>query len=383
MLGGVSQIAAERNTMDGSRVECGCEVGGGVGLAGARAAGGRLGDAASLECLSNTVETGKSGEELHICANRCKSWFCPHCARIQGPRLRAKLIDRVESWRNPMMLTLTIDPDLFDDAEAAFKHVTESRAIAKVMAMLAPFLSSPGYFVVIEFQENGWPHWHVLCDAVRIPIDKIRAAWKRFVPRRRRHLIRPKVDSMGIVRFSKPGGFKSAKHAALYVSKYLTKYPDGGFPAWVMDAKYRIRRFSTSRGFWGELSHRKLSVVEDDEDDEEVVDSIEDETREGRTHMQRLGTCCRSCSVYSIEEVVDKASGEARRVRRFFRKLSCQPFALADIVREFAASVPELPAFVRGGFVQWRASWRSFVQCFASQVEGSLLREVAAMRLRG
>ena len=76
----------------------------GTGLPGPAAA------AASLECLSNTVRESEECGELHIVGNRCKSWFCPHCAKVQGPRLRSKLIDRVESWQSPMMLTFTVDP---------------------------------------------------------------------------------------------------------------------------------------------------------------------------------------------------------------------------------------------------------------------------------
>ncbi len=80
-----------------------------------------------------------------------------------------------------MMLTFTVDPQFFASPEEAFKWVTENRAIALVMKAIASFLSSPGWFSVIEWQENGWPHWHVLCDAANIPIQKIRDAWAKFV----------------------------------------------------------------------------------------------------------------------------------------------------------------------------------------------------------
>jgi hypothetical protein len=334
----------------------------------------------SLECLRNTVGSEHQEEEFHIVGNRCKSWFCDHCAKIQGPRLRAKLIDRVASWQSPMMLTFTIDPDLFETPEDAFKHVTRTRALAHVMRMLSECLASPGYFAVIEWQENGWPHWHVLCDSVCIPIEKARQAWAKFVPADRRHLVRPKIGSLGIVRFSKPGWCKNAKHAALYVSKYLTKYPDDGFPAWVMAAKYRIRRFSTSRGFWGQLSHRKASasIVEDESD------VLEDEagTREARTHSERLGTCCRSCTVYRVNNTIDFDTGETKRVRTFFRRLSCQPFVLVGIVRDFMQDFPDvLPAFVRGAFVQWRSSWQDFIRTFGSHVESGDMADFVAMRL--
>jgi hypothetical protein len=130
------------------------------------------------------------------------------------------------------MLTFTIDRNLFDSAEEAYKWACKDRSISRVMAELRPHLSSRDYFYVVEFQKDGgWPHWHVLMNSNFVPIAAARAAWRRCVPKDRRHLIRPSIDSMGIVRYSKPEGFTSPKHAGLYVSKYLTKFPEDGFPA--------------------------------------------------------------------------------------------------------------------------------------------------------
>ena len=102
-----------------------------------------------------------------------------------------------------MLLTFTVDPQFFESPEAAFKWVTEQRAIARVMSWLASFLCGFHWFCVIEWHKSGWPHWHLLCDAECIPIEKVRKAWGRFVPKHLRHLIRRKIGSLGIVRYSR------------------------------------------------------------------------------------------------------------------------------------------------------------------------------------
>lgn len=317
---------------------------------GTRAAGAA--SLSSLECLSSTVRGSGHPDELHIVGNRCRSWFCPRCAGVQGPRLRAKLIDVVEGWRSPMMLTLTVDPQFFDSPEAALKWVNEQRAIARVMKWLGDFLCSPHWFCVVEWHQNGWPHWHVLCDSDRIPIDKLRQAWGRFVPSQLRHLIRKKIASLGIVEFSNGGGFKNGKHAALYASKYLTKYPEHGFPNWVMQVTYRVRRYSTSRGFWGTISERnkrpkRMRWV-----------------RRSRSHQQRMNGCCRSCIVYRCEgEQVDLGTGEVRPVRKFFKRVRFPAITLACAVQQLIsrwADFREL-AFVKGCFIQWRGKWSELV----------------------
>src|SRR5271155_3313687 len=102
-----------------------------------------------------------------------------------------------------------------------------------------------------------------------------------------RHLIRPSIESLGIVRYSKPEGFQNPKHAVLYVTKYLTKGPVDGFPEWVMGATYRIRRFGTSRGFWGIVEHRRNS-------EKEVTH------HRRRSHQERVKECCETSTVYAV-----------------------------------------------------------------------------------
>jgi len=277
------------------------------------------------------------------------------------------------TWKRPFMLTFTVDPELFDNPEEAFKHVTQKRAIARVMKEISPYLNQINgriaWFCVIEWQENGWPHWHVLVDADFVSIVAVRRAWRRFVPKSKRHLIRPNIDSLGIVRYSLPQGFKSAKHAGLYASKYLVKFPEKGFPEWVMKARYRVRRYTTSRGFWGELSHRK--PVDPDKQKKTVL---------RRTHAARIDDCCRTCSVYAVREETNQTTGEVKRIRHFLGRLACDGRGLVDVVRGNA--VPGMGVYCRGAFISFLGRWQSFKQLFGEVVQTSIWNGVACMSLK-
>ena len=82
-----------------------------------------------------------------------------------------------------MMLTLTIDPQLFESPDAAFRFVTDRSCIGRTMQHLrrAGVLNGVHWFAVIEWQANGWPHWHLLVDADRIPFDVLARVSNRIV----------------------------------------------------------------------------------------------------------------------------------------------------------------------------------------------------------
>jgi hypothetical protein len=111
-------------------------------------------------------------------------------------------------------------------------------------------LSSGRYFVVLEFQASGMPHWHLLLESSFVPIERIRHVWD---------LNRPKTvgpaspgrPGFGFVWVSK-ANFESMEHAANYVTKYCLKQPEKGYPDWVLDFVGRVPKYATSRKFWGE-----------------------------------------------------------------------------------------------------------------------------------
>jgi hypothetical protein len=77
-------------------------------------------------------DSGKPSDVIHVRAYNRGNWFTSSGVTRKRREIEAKGLPSFECWR---FLTLTIDPELFD---------------------LDPWK--------LEFQENGWPHWHVLFD---------------------------------------------------------------------------------------------------------------------------------------------------------------------------------------------------------------------------
>jgi len=111
----------------------------------------------------------------------------------------------------------------------------------------------------------------------------------------------------------------SPLHAARYVTKYLTKVPEHGFPAWVLEmgADTRVRRYSTSRGFWGEESKQSTG-----ESEREITPV---------TYRQRIEMCSDSVDVFEVRESVDYETGEVLTKRAWVGEL------VADAGRVLAA----------------------------------------------
>jgi hypothetical protein len=273
---------------------------------------------------------------------RCKSLFCETCCLASALKLRQRLIPVIEKFSSVFMLTLTIDPELFgNDPGKAMEYVKDKRAISNMVRRLRRWglLESDRYFAVVEWQfKSEMPHWHILVEAKHIPVEKVREAWNRNWPEweARIALGRP---GFGAVRFSAPR-FTSPAHAANYATKYLTKLPEHGFPAWVLDQKTRsIHRYSTSRGFWGQRSGDEeaaddVEAVEPDPVEGEAAEA-EDEASEGRTIRQAVADCSTQTTIFSVSESVDVDTGEVHVDRVF---LASVPMRLADVADDVSPS---------------------------------------------
>lgn len=188
-------------------------------------------------------------DQWEVRACRCKCWYCPGCCEVMGRRLVGRLIPVLETFQGLMMLTLTIDPKLFDGPEAAYRYVRDKRAVAELVRALhrRGVLHSKRYFYVIEWQrQTEMPHFHVLVDATFIPFELLCDLWGRNRPEGAPPVV-GNVPEFGHVRISKPR-FHSPQHAARYACKYLKKYPPQGYPEWVRKYAGQIRRFQHSRG---------------------------------------------------------------------------------------------------------------------------------------
>lgn len=108
-------------------------------------------------------------------AYRCDSWDCVCC----GHRMKMNLlegIDRLLDARPEMsrLLTLTVDPGRFPDAEAAHREIGE--AWDRLRAALRSAYGDFSYVWVREEQENGYPHLHALVSRF-LPQDHVQRLW--------------------------------------------------------------------------------------------------------------------------------------------------------------------------------------------------------------
>jgi hypothetical protein len=196
----------------------------------------------------------REGDGFEVAACPCGCWYCGECCAAKGYALRSRLVPIVRTFRKPVMLTFTVDPALFDSPRDAFEYLKRKRCVSETMRALRDggWLASDRWFSVVEWQKHTEQvHFHVLIDAKGfVPMATIQAAWSKWRPAAAGPA-KPNRPAFGMVRYSAPK-FADALHAARYVTKYLTKLPEHGFPAWVMamGADTRIRRYSTSRGFW-------------------------------------------------------------------------------------------------------------------------------------
>ncbi len=258
---------------------------------------------------SQNVVTDPDVQTYELAKCGCDCWYCPDCCERKGYNLRAELIPVLETFTGLMMLTLTIDPELFPSPRDAYLYVREKRGISRLMRELdrGGHLHSRRYFYVIECQrETEQVHYHVLVDATRIPKPAIDAAWSKLRPKDAGPPA-PNRPAFGMTRFSVRKFEGGAEHAGRYATKYLVKTPEHGWPAWVMamGREHRLPRYSASRGFWN-----RESVPS--------VPSGKTRDTQPRTYGDRVAECGTSCNVFESKEGIDTETGEVR-MRLFWK----------------------------------------------------------------
>lgn len=151
----------------------------------------------------------------------------------------------MKHWKSVIMLTLTVDPKLFDSPWDALEAVGKKRGISELTKALhrKGQIRSREFTCTLEFHKSGWPHWHVLVDSNFVDKHVMQSIWKR-----------------GNTWVSKHD-FATVEHAINYATKYIVKTEEDReaftMPGWVLDYKGNIRRFSTSRGLCPTRKHKK------------------------------------------------------------------------------------------------------------------------------
>jgi hypothetical protein len=241
---------------------------------------------------------------------------------MMGQKLRERLLLILQTFAGLQMWSFTVDPTLFPSPKAAYLYMRERRCISRTVQDLwrAGYLRSRRYFCVVEWQrETRQAHFHVLLDTTYIPWAVVLQSWDKHRPKTAGPVVGGRPAFGTVVFSSQKTPFASPLHAARYATKYLTKVPEHGFPAWVLEmgADTRVRRYSTSRGFWGEKT--KQSSGESNREIKPV------------TYRQRIETCGGSVDVFEVRESVDYETGEVLTKRAWVGELA------ADAGRVLAA----------------------------------------------
>jgi hypothetical protein len=276
-----------------------------------------------LEHEADTVTeaVNEYGDHFEIAKKRCKCWFCPDCCKVMGYDLRKRLFPILETFSGLLLVTFTVDPCLFPSPKSAYLYIRERRCIARTIQDLSRwgYLFSRRYFYVVEWQRNTeQAHFHVLVDARFIPWHELLRSWSKHRPEGAGPVIGDR-PAFGTALISIPCFKGGPAHAARYVTKYLTKVPEYGFPEWVLELgkETRIRRYSASRGFWGSVSERR-------------IEGSKERQCEARTYAERVQTCGASVNVFEVNESVNRETGEILVTRQWVGEL----LADADVVMD-------------------------------------------------
>ena len=322
-------------------------------------------------------------------ACNCKSWFCEHCAGRMGRRKLGELIERLRQFVGVYGITFTLDPELFPDPLTAYLYVMGGNGlIGRTIRELhrRGWLKTRHYFVVIEWHENGWPHWHVLVDSKFIPFGEIVEVWATFrpvwapaVPRITAENYKGQRPSPGGVRFTwrhdKP---ESPEAAAHYAAAYLCKLPENGFPEWVLNYEGQIKRQSHSQGFFKRAGNCEPTCF-----CKECCERIDNNTVFVET-IERVPRTSEEKADAVVEQTTVKRPRRNRRIRD--RVESCRQTAViveTTIYEDEAGNIYEgTPRFVQGLNLSWDEVLKLFGQEFERPYQIELVDEQMEYDLR-
>jgi hypothetical protein len=150
----------------------------------------------------------------------CKCWACPRCGPRKARRYRHLVRQAAERYKLHIMLTLTLDPKKLN-GEDSTQYINEVFANFRIY-MKREFGASLTYVRILEYQQNGNAHFHIL-----IP---------RFIKQKWISTVWSALGGGKIVDIEHVDMHRISQ----YLSKYLTK-------EMLLLAPKRARRVTTSR----------------------------------------------------------------------------------------------------------------------------------------
>jgi hypothetical protein len=118
----------------------------------------------------------RPSSHIHVRAYYRPSWFSALGVRAKRKRIEAKGLPNFHNWR---FITLTIDQTLFYSPLAAYLAASDHmRRFLYACRKAGLWKNDAKWCWKLEFQRNGWPHWHLLVEK-RSKIDyvKLRELW--------------------------------------------------------------------------------------------------------------------------------------------------------------------------------------------------------------
>jgi hypothetical protein len=116
------------------------------------------------------------GRKLNFIRANCKCWDCAYCGPRRAKRYRRAIALWAEKLKLTRFLTLTLDPKKLDDEKESTEYL--NKTFAKLRSVLQrEYGQSITFIRVLEYQQNGMAHFHVLVDRF-ISIHWLKAKWQ-------------------------------------------------------------------------------------------------------------------------------------------------------------------------------------------------------------
>lgn len=203
-------------------------------------------------CNDFFIYLDPSEARYHARPARCFDKLCPICHGARSARLRARFEFHARRMKNPRLWTLTLKNYSGDPRPMRDRLIKSFQSLRRTAAFKS---NCKGGLWVVEYTYNKtsgtWHfHLHLILDALFMPWESIRDAWKRITK-----------DSF-VVHFRK---MKNPKAAAAYVAAYvnaiptLEHLPDKMAYAYLLSMK-GARDFGT----WGTAYARNLPDLAED-----------------------------------------------------------------------------------------------------------------------
>lgn len=199
-----------------------------------------LGWASSI-LVSNKIESC-IGVAVKKCS--CGSVWCPKCFKRKRAKDLASRLQRM-NWKRVRMITLTIDPALYESGKEAFLDVKEKKMLPQFIHNLRRVvgINILDWMWFVEWSKNGFPHYHFSIEVEKsgragmIGQENIHHYWS---------LGRIEEKFINDENHWKTLSGYFGKHG-YFTDKKEGKASQGVLPSWALECDFKIRRSGSQR----------------------------------------------------------------------------------------------------------------------------------------